>query len=79
MGAIHGGLGTLAPGRKVWGSVRYWTWLQLAPFPHMVATALRSRHVLQGQMYDGRLTKNTACNILFNVSYILCFSKYTYR
>ena len=48
----------------------------------MLATALRSGHVLfvvREQMYDGRSTINTACNILFNVSYILCFSKYTYR
>ena len=27
-------------------------------------------------MYDGRLTINTASNILLNVSYILCFAKY---
>ena len=59
--------------------VSYWTWLQSTPFPHMPATALRSGHVrfiVRGQMYDGRLTINTAWNILFNVSYILYFSKY---
>ena len=62
--------------------VRYWTWLQSAPFHQMLATALRSGHVLfivREQMYDGRLTINTACNNLLNVSYILCFSKYTFR
>ena len=53
-----------------------------APFPHMPAKALRSGHVffiVRGQMYDGRSTIHTACNVLFNVSYILCIYKYTFR
>ena len=59
MGAIQGRLGILPLGRKVWGSVRYWTWFQSMPFPHIPATALRSgniRLIVQGQMYDGRMT-----------------------
>ena len=63
-------------------NVRYWTWLQSAPFQQILATTLRSGHVLfivREQMYDGRLTKNTACNNLLNVSYMLWLCKYTFR
>ena len=48
----------------------------------MLATALRTGRVLyivRDQMYDGRLTTNTACNCLLDTSYILCFGKYTFR
>ena len=61
---------------------RYWTWLQSAPSVRCWRRPWDLDNVLfivRVQMYDGRLTINTECNPLLNVSCILSIYKYTFR